>query len=83
MSTKDLAYEALDLASEIKPLLAGRNPGVQSAALIELLAIWLAGHPPAIRAQMLRDHIKAVRAMVPIAESEMFAGGRHPQTWDG
>jgi len=38
------AFEALELAARIRPLLAGHNPGVQSAALAEAMATFLRGY---------------------------------------
>jgi hypothetical protein len=35
------AFEAFELAARIRPLLAGHNPGVQSAALAEAMATFL------------------------------------------
>lgn len=56
---------ALDLAAEIGPLLAGYHPAEQGAALADLLAIWLAGHPHEIREALLANHVDRVRELVP------------------
>jgi hypothetical protein len=63
----------LATVESIKPLLAGLHPGVQGAALAELLAIWLAGHrtsdPDATKAlqhRLLRMHMDKVRALTRI-----------------
>src|SRR5262245_21904161 len=50
----------------IKPHLAGRPPAIQGAALADLLAIWLAGHPAEVREALLAEHISTVRELVPI-----------------
>jgi hypothetical protein len=39
-----ISTETLEIAERIKPLLAGREPVLQSAILAELLSILLAGH---------------------------------------
>ena len=40
----DYAREVTELVRAIGPLLAGKPPAVQSAALADLLAIWVVGH---------------------------------------
>jgi hypothetical protein len=56
------------IVAAIKPLLAGHDPGIQGAALAELLALFVAGHPPALRDEILGMHVNAARELVPIAE---------------
>ena len=41
---KTHAKGALELVEKIRPLLAGHPPQVQSGALADLVAMWLAGH---------------------------------------
>jgi hypothetical protein len=68
------ADEAMALVKKITPLLKGKDPGVQGAALADLLAIWLAGHfypddPQAtalVREQMIEAHLVAVRALIEV-----------------
>lgn len=74
---------ATDLAARIKPLLAGRGPGVQGAALVELVALHLAGHPEQAREHVLTLHIDAVRQMVPVMEHELFGKAGHPGNING
>lgn len=66
---------ALELSARIEPLLAGHPPEVQGCALADLLSIWLAGHPPQAREALLAAHVRAVRALVPVSEAEMFPHG--------
>ena len=79
-SADELAARAVRLAAEIKPLLAGAGGPVQGAVLAELLAMWLAGHvnlhDPAdnkLREELLAEHLRHVRALVPIMEGEILA----------
>lgn len=68
MSRDDDATQALDLAKQICPILAGKPPEVQSAALADLLAIWVSGHfmgGPEVLDQVLRDHVELVRKLIP------------------
>lgn len=61
--------QVVEIVDRVKPLLAGREPEVQGAALAQCLAIWLAGHHVAgdenatrkIRAELLAEHCFAVR----------------------
>ena len=71
------------LVMQIRPLLAGLDPGVQSAALADLLAMWLAGHitdspqsTEAFREALLADHIELVRRLVPVNEQMLLEGVR-------
>jgi hypothetical protein len=71
----DTAIEAAAVARAIQPLLHGRSPEVQSAALADLVSMWLAGHmyldggdSTAMREEFLTIFIDAVRHLVPINE---------------
>jgi hypothetical protein len=61
------------------PLLAGKPPEIQGAVLADLTAIWLAGHFPAITAQLrdllLKHHIAAVRDLIPVNAKAMGTDG--------
>jgi len=64
------------LVKKMMPLLKGKPPEVQGAALADLLAMWLAGHldrsdPEGEKTALLREatlelHLMAVRALIPI-----------------
>ncbi len=66
------------LVELICPLLAGHSPGVQSAVLADLTAIWLAGHTAfgstaktdAMREGLLTQHVELVRMLIPINAGE-------------
>jgi len=73
-----LIHEVDGLVADIKPLLAGRHPGVQGAALAELVALWVAGHAPMIRDTIVRGHIEVIDKLVPLAERELFGPLGHP-----
>lgn len=65
LAPRDLAA-ALDLAEAVKPLFAGKPPHVQGVALAELLSLWLAGHHPAQREDLLILHIDTVWQLVEV-----------------
>ena len=75
------AIEALDLVEQILPILATRDEGVQSAALAELLAQWIAGHIAGSPGQtvhqwheeLLQEHIGLVRRLIVPSETERGA----------
>lgn len=69
--------EALETSARIAPLLAGREPSVQGAALADLLAIWLSGHRALdeagaidraktddLRGELLAEHLRVVKRLV-------------------
>lgn len=65
------ADEALKISERIKPLLAGHGPDMQGAVLADLVSIWLAGHPAAMREIVLREWLTAVRQLVPVSVMEI------------
>ena len=74
------AIEALDLVEQIRPILATRDEDVQSAALAELLALWIAGHIAGPgrtmhqwREELLQKHIELVRKLIVPSETERGA----------
>lgn len=67
----DMAREAEALVRRLRPVLAGHPPEVQSAALADCVAIWLAGNvteEPAethrLRQVLLLDFIGLVRKLI-------------------
>jgi hypothetical protein len=77
MTRKSLDADAdkvTEIVNSICPLLAGQKPEVQSAALADLLAMWVAGHfvpgdeaaTSAAREDLLNDHMKLVQELVGI-----------------
>lgn len=64
MSTFDTrAPRAFAIARQCEPLLKGQPPEIQGGALAELVSIWLAGHHPDIREQVLQFWIETVREL--------------------
>jgi hypothetical protein len=60
------------------PLLQGHSPEVQSAALADLVATWLAGFvaaddPNAVRKELLNNFIKTVWELVPPNEAMLLS----------
>ena len=66
--------EIRGLIERIRPILAGREPSVQSAVIADLLAIWLAGHfmpgePAAtrkMRASLQSEVLRLVDELMPL-----------------
>ena len=61
-------------------LLAGHDPAWQSAVLADLLSLWVAGHRPDVREDVLAMHIELVRKLIPASEMQMFGPAGHPGT---
>lgn len=66
------------IVAEIKPILTGKHPAVQGAVLADLLATWLAGHPPVMREHMVSETIRTVLRLIPCNEMEIFGEAGHP-----
>ena len=75
--------EINQVINKIKKHLRGKGPELQGAVLCELLAMFLAGHHPSLRDDVLEVHINTARALVPANEAALFEhyGGR-PEGWD-
>lgn len=69
------------LVERIRRLLGGKPPELQGAVLADLLAIFICGHHPLIREEVLRLHIEAVRSLIPENERMLFPDGK-PFGWD-
>jgi len=52
------------IVEQIRPLLAGKPAPLQGYVCAELTAIWLAGHHPDFRENLLRSQEIAVRELV-------------------
>lgn len=77
-TTKKLVKEAEALSRAIRPLLAGKGPDVQSAALADLVSLYLAGVAPPLRPELREMFIALVDQLVPESEAEMFGDEGHP-----
>lgn len=72
------ADEAFKLSKQIAPLLAGKDPAVQSAALADMVAMWIVGHRPAIRHEIVQEFSRLVSRLIPVNEAMMFGDAGHP-----
>jgi hypothetical protein len=66
------------LSQQIQAILFGKPRLVQSAVLADLLAIWIAGHEPAVRDEVLMIHLTLVQSLIGPSEQEMFGPAGHP-----
>ena len=80
-NSAEAASRALALSKQIKPLLAGQGPDLQAAALADLVSVWLAGHPKALREELFSDWIATVRQLLPVSIAEIF-GNEPPPGWE-
>lgn len=75
----DNSPEGVELiVGRIKPLLAGWHPATQGAVLADLVAIWLASHPPGVRDSLLDFQVQNVRRLIPVNERIIFGPAGHP-----
>lgn len=76
--TSDKAEIIMAVVETVRPILAGLGPDIQGAVIADLLAIWLAGHSPALRDDLLEWHITQVRGLIDTNEEILFEGRGHP-----
>lgn len=74
----DQAEEAVALAKRIAPLLAGKDPAVQSAVLADLTATWLVGFHPHLRQTAWQEYVTLLGKMMRINELIGFGPDGHP-----
>ena len=73
---------ALGLSREIRPKLAGHPPEIQGGALADLVALYIAGHHPAIREEVLALWIEMVRQLIEPSEQQIAESrGGFPPEW--
>lgn len=75
---KNLTAAVAETVAAIRPLLVGKGPDVQSAALADLTAVYLAGIAPPLRAEMRGLFIDLVDQLVPVNEKQLFGEAGHP-----
>jgi hypothetical protein len=81
--TNPSAHELQELEHKIELLLHGRGPELQGAVLLALVAIYFAGHHPAMRDEAIELWVTAMRGLIPVSEAELFRriGGK-PEGWE-
>lgn len=55
-----------DLVEKIRPLMSGKDPDIQGAALGELVAIYFVGHPKEIRSKAFHLWLEMVHDLIDI-----------------
>jgi hypothetical protein len=78
MTESEMLRDAEKLSMQIRPMLAGHHPSVQGAVLADLLAVWIVGHYPEARDEILQLHIDTVRELIPVTEKEIFGDDGFP-----
>lgn len=72
------------LIEVIGAMFEGQHPAVIGAALADLTSIWIAGHHPIKRGDVLALHIEAVAKLLPInAKRIAQQHNLDPETWTG
>ncbi len=74
----DAAYEVEHIVRKIHDLLRGRTPEVQGGILADLVSLWVAGHSPWARDQILAEWIKLLRDLIPESDKQLFGEAGHP-----
>lgn len=78
MTLTDQARRSQELVRLIGPMLHGQRPDVQGAALCDLLAMWLAGHHPDVRANVLARFIHTTMELIAVNEKIIFGDAGFP-----
>ncbi len=70
------------LEQHIHPILTGHPPEIQSAAIADLAALYLAGCAPSQRPVVRQLLIELIDLLVPVNERLLFGDRGHPHTWN-
>jgi len=62
----------------LAPELHGLGPEVQGAILADLVSMWMAGHAPHVREEVLATWLVTMRLLVEPNEKIVFGEGGHP-----
>jgi len=71
-----------DLIKQIKPLLAGKGPGVQGAVLAWLTAMWVSGHPHDCWHMLIKLHLDTLATQLIELRSQSSAPAPEKKTLD-
>jgi hypothetical protein len=72
MTDEEIARRSQELVETMTPMLAGQGSAVQGAALSDLVSIWVAGHHPESRAEILLLFVETVAKLTAINAKFMF-----------
>lgn len=75
LNPDNLEKEAQRITEQIRPLLGGHPPTLQGMIIAELMAIWLAGHDPALRPALRKLQDETIDEMLPLWD-ELLRGRR-------
>ena len=80
LTDEELNRQSDVIVEKIRPLLAGKHPGVQGVVLCDLLAMWIAGHHPAAEKELLANHMVGARKLVPLYRKVLGTETEEPFT---
>lgn len=71
---------SLLLSKQLYELLAHEPPGVQGAAIGDLVSLYIAGHHPAVRDEVFASFIEMVKKLIPESVTQIIEsrGGSDP-----
>ena len=62
------------LVAQIRPLLAGKAPQLQGIVVAELMAIYIAGHAPELRDDIMKAQLVAIEGLVKLWHEALWEG---------
>ncbi|MDX0230341.1 hypothetical protein GOC14_07235 [Sinorhizobium meliloti] len=66
------------ITTACKAHLRGHPPEIQGAVLADLISMFVAGHAPVLRNDVMDRLLETICGLVPINEALMFGGQGHP-----
>jgi hypothetical protein len=80
--TNPSTHEVDELVERIKLLLRGQGQALQGAALCDLVAMFFAGHHPALRNEAIDLWTGTMFSLIPVNEAALFEHYGKPEGWE-
>ena len=66
------------IVEAIRPIIGGKPPQIQGAVIADLLSIFIAGHHPLIRDQVMKETVDCARSLIEPNVHLLFPDGPPP-----
>jgi hypothetical protein len=70
--TEQLTRQSDEIVERIRPMLAGKAPPLQGIIVAELTALFIAGHHPDLREQLIKVQDATVRELVALWHDRLW-----------
>ncbi len=76
------AAKSLKISKEIQLILKGLHPEIQGAVLADLVSLFLAGHNPKLREEVMAHWLDTMKKMIGPSEQELLERSGKENPWE-